>query len=116
MMPPSLSCARIIRETGGGKYVLPAEFAGRVPVLALKRVRQIYLAKSGLQILLVQTLDAVKVQFERFADRLRQHRDSVLLAFAIAHNDFAARKVDVLNAQPHGLHQTQTRSIKQACD
>src|SRR3989441_8879125 len=71
MMSPSLLAARIVRKIGRRKHVLPAHLARRVWVLAFQRIREIDIATASLQVLFVPTLYAVKVQFERFADRLR---------------------------------------------
>src|SRR2546425_7977477 len=76
MMAPSLLAARIVRKIGRRKHVLPAQLARRFWVLGFQRIREIDIATASLQVLFVPTLYAVKVQFERFRDRLRQHRDS----------------------------------------
>ena len=34
----------------------------------------------------------------------RQHRHAVLRAFAVAHDDFAAREFDVLHTKAHTFH------------
>ena len=43
----------------------------------------------------------------------RQHRDAILVALAVAHQDFATSEIDVLDAQAHRLHDSQASAIEQ---
>ena len=43
----------------------------------------------------------------------RQHRDAVLAALSVAHDDLATIEVDVLDAQPRALEQAQTGTVEQ---
>ena len=43
----------------------------------------------------------------------RQHRETVLVAFARANHDLVACDVDVLHAKPRTLEQAETRTVKQ---
>ena len=44
----------------------------------------------------------------------RQHGDPVLETLAVAHQDFATRKLDILDPQAQTFHQAQAGAIKQA--
>ena len=51
-----------------------------------------------------------------WSSAIRKHRDAILEAFAVAHEDLAAIEVHVLHAQPHPFHDPQSRAIEKAAD
>ncbi len=46
-----------------------------------------------------------EMQLERLDHRRRQHSDAVFETLTLAHHDFVALKINILHAQPQGLHQ-----------
>jgi hypothetical protein len=86
-MPPPLSRERINREFGSREDVLPQPINGSIRILTLQRVRQIDVPETQPHILLVLQPGSGKMVSERFGKWLRQDRASILLAFAIAHDD-----------------------------
>ena len=43
----------------------------------------------------------------------RDHRDAVLATLALAHEDLAAREIEILHAQPHAFHEAHARAIEE---
>ncbi len=51
---------------------------------------------------------------DRLGGRGGQHDDPVLVALALAHDDLAARRIDVLDAEPAALHEPEAGAVHQA--
>lgn len=58
--------------------------------------------------------DAHEMSLQRRFERLRQHRQAIFRAFAIADGDLIIMKIDVFDAQSHTLHQSQAGAVEQA--
>ena len=43
----------------------------------------------------------------------REHRDAILTALTVPHDDLATRKLDVLHPEPDRLHQPQPCAVQQ---
>ena len=57
MVPPDAACARVTRQPGGRKDILPHPLVMGIEVLALERVRKIHVVTAGRAILAVEMLD-----------------------------------------------------------
>jgi len=57
---------------------------------------------------------ATHMAFERFRKIHRQHRDPILASFAVTNRNAEITKIEILDSQPHALHQAQSASIKQS--
>ncbi len=57
----------------------------------------------------------VKLTAQRFHKRLRQYRAPVLTPLAVTNRDFQPHEIDILDTQPHRLHQTQAGTVQQGC-
>jgi hypothetical protein len=60
--------------------------------------------------------DPQQVRAERAGRALRQHRHTILGAFAVADDDLAPAEVDVHHAQPHRFHDAQPRAVEHPAD
>lgn len=89
-----------------------AEFSLLVPkisinVLARLRERQVDSIKTFPKIGFMQVLGAGKLDLERLEKTVRQHRHSSLLSCPLVQDNFAARVINLLEAQTRRLHQPQ---------
>ena len=112
-MPPFDPRARIERARGRRKHVLPRDHPVRIWVLPLQCVGQVNRAKTGGKILRMQLPDALHLALKRFKHRIRQHRDPVLAALALAHRQAAPLNVDILHPQAQTFEQPQPRPMQQ---
>ena len=55
------------------------------------------------------------MRFELLVQGAGQHGDAIFFSFAIAHRDLGVAEVDVLHPQAHAFHQTQSRTVEEAC-
>jgi hypothetical protein len=61
-------------------------------------------------------LHPLEVQPERLAHSCGPHRDPVFRALAVTHQNLAAGKVDMLDAQPQRFHQPEPAAVEPARD
>jgi hypothetical protein len=78
-------------------------------------VRQLN-AAIPVEVFLVNGLDAPQMLLEGPNDRLRHHRDPVLVPLPLANGNLAAFKVQVLDPQTQCFHQPQAASVEQHGD
>lgn len=62
---------------------------------------------------LVQQINCCQVSFQRLLHRLWQHRDAVLFALTIVHDELLIGKIHIFHPQTETFHQTQTHPIEQ---
>src|ERR1700675_2296851 len=96
VVPAPLAGVAIDVEAGRGKEPLPPPLAAGVGVLAAKRSRQLEPPGPAREVALVLRADALEVVREVRLDGGGQHRDPVLLALGVPHDDLVGREVDVL--------------------
>lgn len=115
-MSPHRPGTWIDRSSGGNEDVLPRPLTRRVRVFPLQSPWQVHVAKTRSQIRRVQRLHTCQMLPQQRHQPLRQHRHPVLEALSLAHQDFAASEVHVLNAQSQALHHAHPRTVKQPED
>jgi hypothetical protein len=93
------------------KHELPAELARGAWILACQRIRQARRAKARGQVFGVNHARPLDLALQRLHQHAWQHRVPVFSAFALAHGDLVARKVEVFNPQTQALHQAHAGSI-----
>jgi hypothetical protein len=64
----------------------------------------------------MQFADGVEVGLQRRGQRLGQHGAAILAALAVAHQDFVAAEIEVLNAQVQRFEQPQARAVEELRD
>jgi len=113
---PQRTSARVGRAQRAGKHPLPAPAAGRVAVLQRQRVGQPHRAEAGGQVRLVQRAGVGQLLLQRLHQVLRQHSDPIFAALAVAHQEFAASELDVLDPQAQALQQPHAGTVQQRGD
>ncbi len=113
MVAADHAAARIGRTARRRKHILPGPLTPRVGIFAIKRVRQIHLAATFRQVLLMQRAHAIEMAAQTPGHSARQHGDAILKSLALAHDDLAARKLNILHAQAQRFEQAQTTAIQQ---
>ena len=87
VMPPDFRGARIFRPAGGGEYILPSPLSSGVGVFSLEGVRQIHVAISFPQVLVVDQLHLCKVVLQGLHDAAGQYGHAIFLSLApTSHN------------------------------
>jgi len=94
----------VYREIGGGKDVLPGKFPVCVRVFPFESVREVDRAIAHRKVDIVLGSDLLEVEAQGFEQDVREHGDPIVLALAVADDDLAVGKVQVLDTQAHGLH------------
>jgi hypothetical protein len=105
--------ARIDREPVRGKDVLPLPLAGGGGILALKGIRQVDAAGSERTIGIEHTADTPQMILQRSMEAIREDRDAVLEAFAVADEDLAEVEIRILDAQAEDLHEAHSAAVKE---
>ena len=100
----------------GRKHVLPTPVARSARILALERVRQPDGAKSVAQIRPVHSLGRLHLPANCADETIGKHRDPVLGALAVAHEDRPPTEIDVLHPQPNRFHDAHARAVQQFAD
>ena len=90
---------RIAADPRRWKHTLPPPVDGRVHVLAPNRERQDDPAEPVCQIVVMLAPDDLQMRRQWHLRGSRQHGHAILLPLALSNHDFAAIKVDVLDAQ-----------------
>ena len=85
----------------------------RLGIFAVQRVGQPDPSFAPFAIPFVQGQAAASLFGDRLGRRGRQHDDAVLVALALAHDDLAARRIDVLDAEPAALHEPEAGAVHQ---
>lgn len=96
-----------------GKAHCQPQGARRCRVLHGQCVGQPHLAVAGLQIARVQCARLGKLLLKRRKQVLRQHRDAVLAALAVADQQLAALELDVLDAQAQPFKQANAGAVQE---
>jgi len=96
--------------------ILPRPFACGIRILPRQRPRQVHFAVTCSKVLVVQRLHPCQMTFQRGGERVGQHRHPVLETFPFAHEDLAARKVDILHPQTQTLHDAHAGAVEQPQD
>lgn len=96
-----------------GKHPLPGPGPAGPRILQRQRVRQQHPPQPVGQILFVQRARPRKLRLQRCDQVLRQHRHPVLAALALAHDQLAARELQVLHAQAQRLQQPHDDAVHQ---
>src|SRR5437867_2918433 len=99
VVPPNHAAFGVGGPIAGWEYELPSPFEARARVLAGERMRQPCLAESLLEIAPVHEAHAAEMLLQQLHEVLGQHRDAVLPALAVPHDDLAIREIDVLDPQ-----------------
>lgn len=105
------SGARVGAEGRGGKDVLPAPLTGGVGPFPLQGFRHVDVARADDEVLEVLFAEAVEVLLEALFDGSWQCDDAVPAALAIVDGDGALAEVEILDAQPHRFHKSETAAI-----
>src|SRR3954447_26453710 len=100
MVATSLAGADVEVRLGGGEDPLPHPLAWRGRILAAERVGELdaSVVRAGGEIAFVMGADGGQMLSKRRNHRSRQDGVAVLPALAVAHQDFAALDVDVLDS------------------
>src|SRR3989454_9494640 len=113
VVPPNHAAFRVGGPMAGREHELPSPFEARARMLARERMRQPGLAKSLLEIAPVHDADAAEMLLQRLHEVFGQHRDTVLPALAVPHDDLAIREIDVLDAQRQAFNLPQPRAVQE---
>src|SRR5213593_504173 len=99
---------------GGGENPLPRPLPIRARVLPRQSHRQLHPTGAGRHVVRVLSVDLLEVPAEIRLDHRRQHRHSVLVAFAAADEDLVGAKVHVLNAEAATFQHAKPGAVEQA--
>jgi hypothetical protein len=108
--------ARIFRERGGGKDVLPPPLGRGIRIFFLDRVGQGDPADPFGTVGLVLGLPLLQVAPERIVEALRQHRCPVLATLPIPHVDAPVIEVKLLDPKAERFRQPQPAPVQQMRD
>jgi len=97
-------CARVEGSFGGGKEVLPNQFARRIGIFLFEGIREVNFSEAGGQIFFVKEAGALDLALEVGNDGVGQRGDAILFAFAIPNGDGPVFKIDILDAQANAIH------------
>ena len=81
----------------GGEDILPDPFLMGVRIFTVEGMGQINLTKALVEVLLMESLDAVQVTLEGVLEAVWQNGNAILTPFAIAHQDDLLPKIKVFD-------------------
>ena len=116
VMTKDAAGTRVGRAIDRREHELPAPLGSRIGILARQGMRQIGPAITFPQILLVQGPHPLQMQLQGRRQLAWQHGHPILLALAIANQDFQSSKLHILDPQTQHFHQAHARAIQQAGD
>jgi len=97
------------------KHKLPAPLVRRARILARKGIGKLHVAVACGQVGFVHGFRQCELPLQRLDAGCGQHRDPVLRALPVAHQDLAIVEVDVLDPEFEALGQAQPGAVQQAC-
>ena len=103
---------RVVGELGGGEDVLPAPFGGGVWILFGQGVGEVDAAYVVGAVFFELDLDLAEMALERVVEAIGEHGGAVLAAFAVAHDDASAAKVQAFDAEAEGFGEAEAAAIK----
>lgn len=102
---------RIGGENGRGEDVLPGKFTVGAGIFPFKCIGKVDGTKAPREIKFVLCPDLFEMKAQGFEQSVRKHGDAVVFAFAIADDNLAIGKIEILDAQAHDFHQAQSTAI-----
>ena len=112
VMAPLLSGIGINGAMTGRKDILPAPLAASIRVFSGQRIGQRDLAKTGIQIVIVNRLDLLQVTLQGFNDCGGQQSDPILETLPIVDGYLPHGEIHILDPQAQALHQPETSPIQ----
>src|SRR4051794_3392525 len=114
MVATSLAGADVEVRSGGGEDPLPHPLAWRGRILAAEGVGKLHASalRAGGQVAFVLGADGGQMLSKRRNHRSRQDGVAVLAALAVAHQNFAALDVDILDSEVQRFEEAKTASVK----
>jgi hypothetical protein len=95
-----------------GEDILPAPLTSRAWVLSLERVREVDGAEAVAQIGVMKGSDTLEVSIQGIDERFGQEGHAILAAFPPADDDLKALEIDIFDAKPHALHETEAGAVE----
>src|SRR5262249_41659299 len=113
VVPTNCAAPWIRRALFSWEHILPDPFPAGVARLALKGRGQKDFPIALAKILRMEQLRTAQVLLQWCDQSLRQRGYAVFTTFAMTNDRLTLRKIQVLDAQPHTLHQAQPTAIQQ---
>src|SRR5256885_17004424 len=114
MMPHLQARIGVAAERRGGKQVLPAPLRTGPRILSCEPRGQRDAGSLPAPLFLVPRPQAPEMRAQRNVERGGQHRDTVVAALRLAHDELTALELDVPDPQSQRLHEKPPPDVEQA--
>lgn len=109
MVPSAFARDRVGVVARGREHPLPRPFSVGIRIFLSERVRQLDLAQTPPQVVVMLAFHGKQMRSKRLSRRRGQHREAILVALSGADDDLIPVEVDVLHAQAAAFEEPQLR-------